>query len=419
MPATGVKLNLLLFAAFLFLPSLAIAADLHLTSDTLIQSFKRDIPGEDGQQILPVYEYLQIDYGHLDSPGLSFHGYGWMRANLGDDYFEENTEAELLYAYLEYTPEARNYLIRLGRTNIYAGVANETVDGLYGQADILPSLSVSAYAGQPATLEDSEGGRSGDYIYGGRISHHRLSRYEAGLSYKALANGGGQDEEFLGLDLTVYLPYRMALSGISTRNLNSEGWAEHFYELRIPFGSFDIRPFYQHFSYENYFIEEDSSAFPFRFLAKTDNSIDVIGAEGYWYPNEQVEVGLKFKNYDYDSRFGSARYYSLVTAWKFAILSQVGIELGRMSGDEEENRYTMGRGFFYFDMRPLFVTADTVIVGYDEAIYDEDLSLFASLGMGYRMLGDRLHLKFSLDYMDDPYLDDNYRTMFIASYLYR
>jgi hypothetical protein len=303
--------------------------------------------------------------------------------------------------------------------NIYAGVANETVDGLYGQADILPSLSVSAYAGQPATLEDTDGGRSGDYIYGGRISHHRLSRYEIGLSYKALANNDGQDEEFLGIDLTLYLPYRMALLGTSTRNLNTEGWAEHFYEMRIPFRDFELRPFYQHFSYDNYFVEGDSSAFPFQFLAKTDNAIDVIGTEGYWYPNEQVEVGLKYKKYDYDSRFGSAHYYSLVTAWKFAILSQVGVELGRMDGDEAENRYTLGRGFFYFDLRPIFVTADTVIVGYDEAIYGEDVSLFASLGFGYRMLGERLRLKFSLDFMDDPYLDNNYRTMLIASYLYR
>ena len=410
--------SLIGFVAFLvaFTPA-AFSANLQLTSETILQSFERDLPGDNAQKALPIYEYLQLDYSPGQNAALSFHGYGWMRANLGDDYFDDTTAGELLYGYLEYEPESRDFLVRAGRFLVFEGVSNETVDGVYGRAHLPANFAVSAYAGQPAALDDVNG-RSGDYVVGGRVSHGRIGRYEAGLSFKALANDGGSDEQFGGFDLSVYLPWRISLQGASSYNFDTSGWAEHFYELRIPLGAVEFRPFYQKFNYDDFFVEEDSASFPFRFLAGTGNSIETLGTEAFVYVTERLELAGRYKHYQYDQRFDDADFYSLIATWKIQILSQVGVELGRMDGSEKENRYTLARAFFYWDLRNWFLTADTVWVDYDEPIYQEDRSLFASFGFGRGFFNQRLKLKFSFDFTDDPYLDSNYRTTLTAYYRY-
>ncbi|WP_305041728.1 hypothetical protein [Geoalkalibacter sp.] len=407
-------LSLLFFIAF---PGSGFSADLRLTSDTILQSFKRDLPGEPDRKVAPVYEYLQVDYGKKEEAGLSFHGYGWMRINLGDDYFDDTTEAELLYAYLEYDTPTQEFLVRAGRFYVFEGVANEAVDGVYGRKHLPNNITLSAYAGQPAALANTNG-RAGDYIVGGRVSHHHIGRYEFGVSYKTLANDGGNDEQFAGFDGYVYLPARISLQGTSVYNLKTDGWAEHFYELRVPMGPVEVRPFYQKYRYDDFFVDQGSSAFPFRFLAGTGNSLEVFGTEAYLYLDERFELAGRLKHYEYDRRDGSADYYSLISTWKIQILSQVGIELGRMDGDQDRHRFTLARGFFYWDARPWFVSGDAMLVDYDRQKFGKDQAWFASLGFGRGFLGERLKLKFSLDYSDDPYLDDNFRTTLVAHYRY-
>ncbi len=412
----GTSLTFIVLLLFASVPA-AHSAEFQLSSETILQSFQRDLPGKKDRDVLPIYEYLQVDYGQSKDAALSFHGYGWMRANLGDDFFDDTTAGELLYGYLEYEPASRDFLVRAGRFLVFEGVSNETVDGVYGRADLPANFAVSGYAGQPASLDDVNG-RAGDYIVGGRVSRGRLGRYEAGLSFKALANDGGGDERFGGFDLSVYLPWRTSLQGASTYNFDTSGWAEHFYELRVPLGPVEVRPFYQKFNYDDFFVAEDSASFPFRFLAGTGNSIEIFGAEAFVFLTERVELAGRAKHYQYDERFDDADYYSLIATWKIQILSQVGVELGRMDGAEEENQYTLARAFFYWDLRQWFVTADTVWIDYDQPIFQEDNSLFASLGFGRSFLNQRLKLKFSFDFSDDPYLDSNYRTTLVAHYRY-
>lgn len=411
-----VRLTLSLLALLTF-QGLSYATELRLTSDTILQSFKRDLPGEPDRKAAPIYEYLQVDYGKKDEAGLSFHGYGWMRINLGDDYFEDTTEAELLYAYLEYDPPTQDFLLRAGRFYVFEGVANEAVDGVYGRTQLSRNITLSGYVGQPTALADSKG-RQGDYIFGGRASHHRIGRYEVGVSYKTLANDGGNDEQFAGFDGYVLLPARISLQGTSVYNLKTDGWAEHFYELRVPMGPIEVRPFYQKYRYDDFFVDDDSSAFPFRFLAGTGNSLEIFGTEAFLYLDERLELAGRLKHYEYGKRDGSADYYSLISTWKIQILSQVGIEIGRMDGDQDRHRFTLARGFFYWDARPWFVSGDAMLVDYDQPLFGKDQARFASLGIGRGFFGERLKLKFSFDYSDDPYLDDNFRTTLAAHYRY-
>ncbi len=91
-----------------------------------------------------------------------------------------------------------------------------------------------------------------------------------------------------------------------------------------------------------------------------------------------------------------------------------------MQGDAAKNNYQLSRLFFYWDrpggLQSSFISGDLLYALYDEAIYGEDSSLFASLGVGQRFLKDRLELKLSGDYSADPNFDSDTRGMLVMNY---
>ncbi len=237
---------------------------------------------------------------------------GWGRADAGDgDFFADDTAGEILYGYLQYRHPGSNAALRLGRQYVFEGVADESVDGLRISSDLTPYFAFSAYGGYPAAL-DSTQGRSGDSIYGGRLSHHLKSLYDIGLSYKSLDNDSELAEERLGIDFYLGLPGGVNFNGFSVRNLDTEGWAEHSYELRFALAEILFRPFYQQFQYEDYFNTGAKSANPFRFLAGTGEELTVFGAEGTWSATEQWDLGLKVKSYDYRSAASWATWTAML-----------------------------------------------------------------------------------------------------------
>lgn len=393
------------------LPALAASPPLELRSSTMLRYFERDVEQDKDSQILPAYEYLEINAGN--GKPWSFHGYGWMRANLGDEFFEDEAKGELLYAYAQYRDAGTQ--LRLGRQAVYEGVANETVDGGWGRVEFNSNLSLSAYAGLPVTL-DTSNGRQGDGLVGGRFSFHRLGWFDLGLSYKLLTSESDRDEELLGLDLSAELPGEVLVSGLTTYNMVSGGWGEHAYEARFHLGGIEWRPLFQRFSAEDFFNGKDNSANPFRFYSRFGTRTTVVGSEAFWYPTENYEFALRLKHFEYNQRFGSADLLSGIFTYKYRIHNQLGLELGRMEGTSKENRYSLARGFFYLDLPPGFLSGDLMYVGYDEPLYGEDSSLFVSLGGGRRFLADRLNLKLSADYSIDPYFDHDFRAMVVADY---
>ncbi|NJC88107.1 MAG: hypothetical protein FIB02_06170 [Desulfuromonas sp.] len=404
------------------LPGMAAAAEFQLKSDTLFRFFERHTNREKEFSIAPAYEYLQVDVGSSSEPGLSFHGYGWGRADLANDgYFEDDTAGEILYGYLEYRGKEANFNARLGRQYIFEGVANEAVDGLRLSTDLGRYFSASVYGGQSVAL-DSENGRDGDSIYGGRLAHHLKGWYDVGVSYKEIENENDLAEKMLGVDLGVYLPYGVGLYGFSSRNLDTDGWGEHSYELRFKLAGIDIRPYYQQFRYEDQFDTGANGAYPFRFLAETDEEIKVVGADATMKVGESWDFGVKAKNYDYDRRDDNTQYYSVLATWYADGRSSLGGEAGVMNGDAAEDDYVLLRAYAYWDRLPKllplsFLTGEVVWVDYREAIYDEDTSLFVSLGAGKRFLEDALEIKLSGDYSRDPYFDDEVKGMLTISYL--
>lgn len=404
-----------LAAGLLSLPAVGGAVDLGITSDTIVRHLERDDRNGISRSLLPAYEFFRFDYGKLRTPGLSLHAYGWGRVNLEDNYYNHTTAGELLYAYLEYLDPARDYQLRLGRQYIFEGVTKESIDGVYGKTDLIPSVTVSAYSGFPVNLDDTNG-RSGDLIAGCRVAQGIPGYYDIAVSYKNVRNDGLADEELLGTDVTLMLPGNITVLGHSTRNLLAGGWGEHSYEVRIPVRSFEFRPFYQHYKYDSFLNKNAGGSSPFRFLATSGDKMTVAGTEAFWYPAENVEMGARYKHYEYDQRFGRSDMYTVLATVRRQIFSEVGVEFGRVEGDLSENRYYLGRAYVYQNFPRLFVTGDLVYARYDEAMYGKKGAFFASVGLGGKVLIPSFKLKFSLDYSDDPYYDKDYRGTLVASY---
>jgi hypothetical protein len=227
----------------------------------------------------------------------------------------------------------------------------------------------------------------------------------------------------LGADLSVSLPANLGLYGKSTYNLETDAWAEHSYELRIPLGSVLLKPFYQHFAYEDYFGTGVNAVGPFRGLAQSDEELTAYGLDALWQVSENWTLGGKAKFFDYDQA-DKAETYSVLLTWQGEGATQVGGEVGHTAADDTAgNDYTLVRLFGYCEAMAGrfgidFFSGDVLLAFYDEEIYGEDSSLFVSLGTGRRFLDNALTVKLSGDYSQDPYFDDDLRGMLTVSYTY-
>ena len=404
----------------LTIPLLATAAPVDIQSTTIFRLFQRnDLTGKD-ESVAPVYEYLQADIGQHNNKGLSLHLYGWGRTDLdAGGYYRDDSTAELLYGYLEYALPANNLNLRLGRQQIVAGIANDSIDGLSLFADLGPNFSLSAYGGLPVAFGTVQG-RSGDYIYGGRFSHHLKSLYDIGLSYQQLGNDGEEEDQQLGIDTSFGLPGGITLNGRSSYNLESDGWGEHFYEVQAAIGDFSLRPFFEKYDYRDYFASGDRTPSPFAILTQSNEGLTSYGTDILWKKIADWDIGAKVKHFTYEVNDDTATYYAGFLTWHGKELTQVGGELGTMQGDAAKNNYTLSRLFFYWDQPggrlACFISGDLLYALYDESIYGEDSSFFASLGAGQRFLKDRLELKLSGDYSTDPNYDRDVRGMLVMNY---
>lgn len=406
------------------LPVGGFATEVQIKSDTLLRVFQRDTTDKQDASVVPGYEYLQVDAGHLDDYGLSFHLYGWGRADFANnDYYEDQSDGELLYGYLEYRLQANRFNARLGRQYVFEGVANEAIDGLRVSSELGEYFALSLYGGQPVGLA-SEQGRSGDSIYGGRLSHHLGTHYEVGVSYKKSENDSDTAADMLGVDLSLFLPANLSLFGYSKYNNETDDWAEHSYELRIPVGSVLLKPSYQHFSYQDYFDTGANAVNPFRGLAHFDEELTAYGVDALWTLDASWTLGGKVKLFEYD-QLDSAQLYSVLATWQDdEEQTRVGGEVGRsVASDTAGNEYTLVRLYGYCEAMAGrswidFFSGDLLVSFYDESIYGEDSSLFVSLATGKRFMDDALTVKVSGDYSQDPYYDDDLRGMLTMSYRY-
>lgn len=400
--------------------SLSISASIDVRSETFIKSFERETLSGKTESVSPVYAYLQLDAHQLSSSKLSFYAYGWGRYDASDSsFYDDQTDGELIYGYLEYADSYQGRSFRLGRQHVFEGVANESIDGLRLTSDLGEQFSVSVYGGLPVGLADTSG-RSGDSIWGGRLAH-RLGVYSnIGLSYKTIDNDDLTASSRLGIDSAFFLPMNVSLYGNSVRNMETEGWAEHSYELRFNVGAISIRPHYEMFEYDDYFEAGALTTGPFISLINSGEQLETLGLDLSWRQSQSWNYGIKTKHYSYDLN-RSSQYLALSASWFGEMTTQVGGEVGYMQGDAADNDYVLIRFFCYLDQLAQtlwvdFVSGDILYTLYDQDIYGQSYAYFASLGGGRKFLNDDLELKLSADYSEDPYFENDLRSMLTVAY---
>lgn len=405
------------------MPATLCATEIQLQSDTLFRGMKRAVGGGAREQtVAPGYEYLQIDIGRPLTKGFSAHGYGWGRYDFADNgFFAEQGEGELLYGYLQYVDPASGFDLRAGRQNVFAGVGNEAMDGVQISGNLGAGFVATAYGGQSVGYASSNN-RDGDSTHGGRLGYQKLKYGEVGVSYKNLENDDLSVEKTVGFDLALFLPGKVSAFGLSTRNLDTESWAEHSYELRVPYQLVNFRPYFGQFAYEHYFGTGVNTVNPFRVLAINGEELRVLGLDTIWKYSEEVELGIKVKGNDYD-RMNGSQYASGLVTWHGEELTRIGMEIGYMHGDLDRQKYLLSRLFGYWDglagLGGGFLSADLLWARYAEEIFGRDNSLFVSLGVGRSFLDKALELKLSGDYSRDPFFDSEVRGLLVLTYRFK
>ena len=397
--------------------------ELHLKSETILSAFEWETDKGASQQVIPVYEYMQLDYGHIETKGLSLHLHGWVRADTGDGgYYDEDTDGELLYGYVEYMPPSNGFNLKIGRQHVFSGIINESIDGIGIQGIFKPQVTVELFGGVPVALEE-ENGRSGDSLLGGRTALFAARFSEIGMSYKRITDDGETVENTLGLDTSFGFSTRLMLHGISSWNIETNQWREHTYEAAFTLESLSLKPVYQAYRFEDYFTEDNTDLQAFRFLQKSEEKLVVIGTDVVRQQNPGFDAGIRFKQYDYDQRNETSRYMAAILNFYAENASRYGLEGGIMDGESSENRYRLGRGYLFWNgpfgaAESWFMSSDILFIQYNEDIYGKDHSWFVSLGGGKHLLEDTLWLSVSGNYSSDPYFDKDARLTVVLKYIY-
>jgi hypothetical protein len=382
--------------------------NLNVSSQTTFRLFERDTTKGEDQPVLPLYEYLQLDYRDTEQGGWSAHGYGWVRSDLTDSaWFEERSDGELLYGYLSYSKPYSALHLALGRKQIFAGVTNETVDGAQLDVGLVSMLTATLFGGVTAASDEN----SSDTTYGGRLAFHPKPSYELAVSYRNIDVESGSDQR-VGIDLALNWLEWLTLQGLSGFNPDSEDWHEHNYSAVLRYKDFSLEPIYQYFSYQDYFGNRSEENNLFRFLSKTDEQVAIAGADIQYQGAPALGLAGRYRQYTYTLRQETADYYAALVSVDLPGGSQLGGETGRMAGETADNVYTLYRVYFYwlnpFKLRrSAFISGDAILQDYDAPLFGRDNATNYSLSTGVRFFRDVLEVKLTGAYSQDPYFDDN------------
>jgi len=396
-----------------FACSLAHAADLEVTSETIVRALQRNTSQSNDQLIIPLYQYARIDYGNDEKGSVAFHGYGWMRKGItGDDYYLRDPDGDLLYGYLSYAHPSTLFKVNLGRQHIFAGVANATVDGLKIDLGLGSAVSLSAYGGSTVGLKDSNDLSTRGIIYGVRTDVSITSAAELGLSYKAIQGDDENREQTAGADFHWSPFLYLSLDGHSSYNVRIKGWREHNYRVQFDFESISIQPFYRHFQYKDYFGSSKNQNNLFRFLFNSEEALTNWGTDITWSQSQMMDITLRGSRYDYKLRKPGANFLSGSLNLNLTPDVSMGTELGRMDGKTPQDTYTLYRGYCIWSAKTWLgssgqISADLLYQSFDFPVYRKDSAIFASLSAGRDLIEGKLRINTSINYSKDPYFDND------------
>jgi hypothetical protein len=321
----------LLGAALVAHASPAAATDIALESRTYVPASGTD----GGNTHLQLYEYLSLNAEDLVQPGFYLRAGGWGRVDLADESYGRKSNGELQYAFLGWRAPVLNAEARLGRLSVTSGVArNEVLDGLMLGSDLPGGFDVTLYGGVP--VEVSEGGRTKDTLYGGRISQGSAGLYRIGASYLREQNDGDKNREEAGADVFLAPLPLIELTGSSLYNVADKAWARHEYRLVLgPFANLvRLTASWAKTDYPAYFKEPLNHAL----LPVEDRKQDRFGGELELLLGMGFTLSGEYITFNNDEPGDDGTVIGAHLDWAGAAAS-AGIGYRNVEGEAEEDQY--------------------------------------------------------------------------------
>jgi hypothetical protein len=404
----------------ILLPSVAGAVDVGVDATTLFRFEQQSVPLFAKQTIAPATQFIGVDMDKLGDGNLSFHLYGWGRADLADKSTNEGkTDGDLAYAYMKYRFPSANGLIRAGRFFVTEGVAIEQIDGVSARADICKNFGLSFFGGAPVKLDWNKKSK-GEYIYGGRANLRLGGMLDLGVSAlqegHVVVNqltGEKRNRDMLGGDVW-FSPIRMLeLTGHTFYNATTRGIAENSYLLTLkPVKTFTLTGEYNQNRFKDYFA---FSSVPQIFNPNTGDKLESFGGSAAWKIIKPLEVIGDYRHYRRDSigesdRYGAEARLSLMDN---QVRSGVGFHRSRGAGDinsyDEARAYAMYRGQKYQG------SLDGIVHVFDAAVNGKHNAFGLTASAGYRILPE-LVVSGDVGYGENPRQTSDFRGLIRVTY---
>lgn len=392
----------------LSLPFTASALDLTGQSRTYLQS-RQDV---DGTRYMPLYEYLNFSAGNAPREAVSFHFGGWYRYDLRNDSYGTASTGDLQYAYLTVRKSTANAALSLGRVLVNEGVISSQLDGLYARTDLRGGFRLAAYGGSPVETDGDT--RSGDSIYGGRVSHGIPDIYTVGVSYMQEKNDRRDFRKESGVDLWLRPFSKLEVMGSSSYNDISNAWMLHQYTLLFgPFGNLRLSADASKVYYKEYFSATTSSAFTFPSIDPNE-TVTTLGGSADYALTTSLSAGIDLKNFDYAVADNKAKYYGARIAYASAGLG-AGLAAHRMDGPTERLQYDDQRIYVTKKLSKLDLTLDAVRIAFQQPINGVSDAYTGSAAAGYA-LSQKARLVADVQYAKTPDYDKDVRGMLTFIY---
>jgi hypothetical protein len=384
------------------LTSPASALEIDGQSRTYLQSREQT----DSTKVFPLYEYLDFRADGLGTETLSFHAGGWYRYSLQNEDFGAKKTGDLQYAYLSIKRNTANAYVNLGRIVTNQGAASSQFDGASAGADLKWGFGISAFGGLP--VETAFDTRTGDSVYGGRLSQGREGLYRIGVSYLEEKNDNKAYRKEEGADLW-FRPFdKVELLGTAQYNALTSSCARRNAYLTLgAFGPLTLRTEYTEISYKDYFTSSTLSAFQLQTGGPVDptEKLKTAGEEAV-LAFGPVSLSADYKKYQYHIA-GNADYFGGRLGYS-AQNAGAHLSAHRMDGKTDKLRYDEYRVYGYKKFSTINVSADLLATRYVVAINGVKDAYSASLAAGYALTA-RTQLGADVEYAKNPYFDKDVR----------
>ena len=406
-----------------------LAADVTVDSSTLLGIARRDVSGASKETLLPATQFLGLTADKLAGGNLSLHLYGWGRADLADEsYNNDKNTGTLTYGYLQYRFNQAGSNIRAGRLFVREGIVNEQIDGISARTDLPGGFGLSAFGGAAVHTVKLSGEKSdgkGDTLYGGRVNYRYKGLLEVGLSgvfesaAPALVTHTAREYRRVGGDIWITPVKTVDIIGHSSYNPETEQIAEHSYLLNVKplrrlvlAGEFNQQ---REISYLNT---------PLRFSAAVLNPNDKSSSIGLivsYEINKNLEMAADYKRYSRE--FGSAERFggeARVNYKDNSIRGGIGYHYlnageGFAIGTNPTASYHELRCYAMSDTKSYFTAVDLLGYLFKEKIYGESSAWEATTSLGYHIT-PALALSGDLSYGRNPQFTEEAKALLRLTY---